>query len=483
MAIPTPDFLSMIPMYRPNPANPIGDALGRIGDRQDRAAALEEQKRSSMADEQLRGRQVGVSEGQLGINQKDFATQLKGRALEMWRSGHVEQSAQLLEAAGEQVPDWWRQGPPPEEAYANDAPTALGGLGAPFSGLSGPEAVDSIGLTEAPAGEQGPPSPPEPGTPEAAPPAPELPGMPDVPELPPTLGMGMQRSQRPSARASQTPADRMRADIAGEDAAIARMFEGGAAAGNATAQQMLGLAPGYMDAMRRGGKGSGDAAEDLLGRYAQLEGGQVRADTSLAVQDKRNEAKKGKGGGGGTPTWNGIGNKRRLAVMNYVRGITKDTAAFAKVPAFRETLNTSRQLKQLLSSADPLADRAAFARILQQLFKGATSDRELGFLESAGGLENRVATEWNKWASEGRLPEDFIRSAMALADQGIGTAEGRLNQDGAALEGVVRKAVETIEPGVDPGEIPNIARNLLLGASVESGSGATEDPPLPPEYE
>lgn len=162
----------------------------------------------------------------------------------------------------------------------------------------------------------------------------------------------------------------------------------------------------------------------------------------------------------------------RLKLWQAGERVVNNSARYAKMPVLREQMENANTLEGLLMSDDPLADKAAFTTILQSMFKGATSDRELRFLQSAGGIENIVESEWNNWVEEGRIPDDIKQSMLALSRQAKGRIQGRLSKDAEAAASTAVDAIASIHPSISDDELVTYRerfKNYYLG-----GGGSRE---------
>lgn len=72
-----------------------------------------------------------------------------------------------------------------------------------------------------------------------------------------------------------------------------------------------------------------------------------------------------------------------------------------------QNLQATDQADKLMSSANPIEQREAFSATLKQLFPGAISDSERGFLLNAGGALSRAERVVNEYLNGGQLPDDY----------------------------------------------------------------------------
>lgn len=119
-----------------------------------------------------------------------------------------------------------------------------------------------------------------------------------------------------------------------------------------------------------------------------------------------------------------------------------------KFQAIEMADQAASKMKELIAVENPLADKIAFATNLQAAFKGATSDRELVFMQSAGGLLNRIEQKINDYLGRGELPPDY-KQLMAQANEAI---QGGLQKE---RDEFVARAVKAFEHRGDmTGPIP-----------------------------
>lgn len=107
------------------------------------------------------------------------------------------------------------------------------------------------------------------------------------------------------------------------------------------------------------------------------------------------------------------GNKFELArtsgltddVENMVKGVEQNWG----VKNLREASAASDKTVDLLSTQNPLAQRAALTATLKQWFSSVTSNTELAMVLGGGGFIEQMKLEIGKYLDEGRLPEKYVR--------------------------------------------------------------------------
>lgn len=84
-----------------------------------------------------------------------------------------------------------------------------------------------------------------------------------------------------------------------------------------------------------------------------------------------------------------------------------------------ESIAATNAMLNQLALDNPLTDRVAFTKTLKAMFSSVTSNTELTYAQEAGGMENRIAAELNRWFNEGRIPDDYKAWLVAASKQSL----------------------------------------------------------------
>lgn len=148
--------------------------------------------------------------------------------------------------------------------------------------------------------------------------------------------------------------------------------------------------------------------------------------------------------------------------------------------------DSAAKVQNLIASPNPLAQREALTAELKNMFSSVTSDRELGFLQSAGGKLNQIESKFNEFFSGGELPANYrelLAQASQIVDQGTADALKRAAENAGAyiqkdptltMSGPARRQAAAIVMGRFTGNFGNAPN--LEGPMPPAGATAAPDP-------
>jgi hypothetical protein len=115
-----------------------------------------------------------------------------------------------------------------------------------------------------------------------------------------------------------------------------------------------------------------------------------------------------KGGYGGAPGLTKEANQVQSGLFDDTNTWLNGFESKHGVQKVREAMQAGDKVAGLLSSDNPVSQRAALTATLKQWFSSVTSNTELAFVNQSAGVINQLMMELNKYGDEGRLPADFI---------------------------------------------------------------------------
>lgn len=158
-----------------------------------------------------------------------------------------------------------------------------------------------------------------------------------------------------------------------------------------------------------------DIATNAVGLYSPEEAVQLGLKHYTIKMDLAAREQRARIGAAGQAARGGVasGNKFELArtsgltddVENMVKGVEQNWG----VKNLREASAASDKTVDLLSTQNPLAQRAALTATLKQWFSSVTSNTELAMVLGGGGFIEQMKLEIGKYLDEGRLPEKYVR--------------------------------------------------------------------------
>lgn len=98
-----------------------------------------------------------------------------------------------------------------------------------------------------------------------------------------------------------------------------------------------------------------------------------------------------------------------------------------KIPAMEQADQQAAKLEELAKSDNAIADRMMVGAQLKATFSSVTSDKELKFMQEAGGVINRIETALSNWFGGGELPANY-KAMMAEASEAVKAATQKQRQ-------------------------------------------------------